>query len=97
MVFAWAVAVVAIEKLVQEVQSLILQQARILTSRLQKELSITTASFAPIGIMVGGKAVEVATRAAPIMEEKMALTLLLVLFHFLCLYYNYNRNIRKEK
>ncbi len=44
LVFARVVAITAIEKLVQEVESLILEQAWILTSRLQKELNITTAS-----------------------------------------------------
>jgi hypothetical protein len=69
----------------------------LVTDKLQEELGVTTASFAPTGTMVGGGATEVATRTVPIVEEETELTLLLVLLLFLCLYCSHNRNTRKEK
>lgn len=77
MVFARAAAVADIEKLVQEVKSLTLEQARILTDRLQEELGVTAASFAPAGAVAGGGAAGVATEAAPVVEEKTEFDLFL--------------------
>jgi large subunit ribosomal protein L7/L12 len=73
---ARASAVVDIEKLVQDVKSLTLEQARILTDRLQEELGVTAASFAPAAGAApgaGGAAVE----AAPVVEEKTEFDLFL--------------------
>jgi large subunit ribosomal protein L7/L12 len=78
LVFARAAAVADIEKLVQEVKSLTLEQARILTDRLQEELGVTAASFAPAGAVAGGGgAAGVATEAAPVVEEKTEFDLFL--------------------
>jgi hypothetical protein len=63
----------------------------------QKVLGITVASFAPPGVVAKGGKVEVSTRLAHVVEEKTMLMLLQVLLLFLCFYYNYNRNTRKEK
>jgi hypothetical protein len=68
-----------------------------LTNRLQEELSIITASFTLAGAVAGGGIIGVATKVAPVVEEKTTFTLLLILLLFLCLYYSYNMNTRKEK
>ncbi len=63
----------------------------------QKVLGVTTASFAPPGVVAKGGEAEVSTIVAHVVEEKMMLMLLQVFLLFLCFYYNYNRNTRKEK
>ncbi len=63
----------------------------------QEVLGVTTASFALARAVARGGVAEVATRATLVVEEKMVLTLLLVLLLFLRLYYSHNRNTRKEK
>ncbi len=60
-------------------------------NRLQDELGVIVASFAPVGAMARRGAVGVATRAAFVVEEKTVHMLLLVLLLFLRLYYNHNR------
>jgi hypothetical protein len=69
----------------------------LVTNRLQEELGVTTVSFTPARVVIGGGAAEVVTRVTFIVEKKTVLTLLLILLLFLCLYCNYNRNTRKEK
>ncbi len=69
-----------------------------MTNKLQKEFGVTTTSFTPTKAMAkGGAAIGVTTRVTHVVEEKMALTLLLVFLLFLRLYCNHNRNTRKEK
>jgi hypothetical protein len=97
LVFAWAAIIAIKEKLVQEVKSLTFEQTRILTDRLQMELGITTTSFAPTGVMVGGGAAEVVTEVAFVMEQKTTFTLLIFFLLFLRFYCSYNKNTRKEK
>jgi hypothetical protein len=67
-----------------------------MTDRLEKEVGITIVSFAPAGIMAGKGAMGVVTRVILVVEEKMALMLLLVLLIFPHLYYSHNMNTRKE-
>ncbi len=70
-----AAAVVDIEKLVLDVKSLTLEQARIFTDRLQEELGVTAASFAPAAGAASPGAP--ATEAAPVVEEKTEFDLFL--------------------
>jgi hypothetical protein len=58
---------------------------------------ITFASFAHAGAVAREGATEVAVGIVLIVEEKMTLTLLIVLLFFLCLYCSYNKNTKKEK
>jgi hypothetical protein len=67
-----------------------------MTDKLEKEVGITIASFAPARIVAGKGTTRVVTRTTPVVEKKMALMLLLVLLLFPHLYYNHNRNTRKE-
>jgi hypothetical protein len=64
----------------------------IMTDKLQEELVITVVSFAPVRAVAQGGATEVVARVTTVVEEKITLTLLLVLLLFLCLYCNHNRN-----
>lgn len=66
-------AVVDLERLVQDVKSLTLEQARILTDRLQEELGVTAASFGPAVAAPGAAPAE----AAPVVEEKTEFDLML--------------------
>ncbi len=50
------------------------------TDRLQEKLGIITASFAPIGAVVRGRVAGITIGSALVVEEKMALMLLLVFF-----------------
>lgn len=63
-----------IDKLVADVKSLTLEQARILTDRLQEELGVTAAAFAPAaGVAAPGAPAD----AAPVVEEKTEFDLFL--------------------
>jgi len=64
----------------------------IVTDKLQEELGITVASFAPVRTVAQGGTTKVVARVTTVVEEKITLTLLLVLLLFLCLYYSHNRN-----
>jgi ribosomal protein L7/L12 len=74
LVFARAAGVVDIEKLVQEVKSLTLEQTQILIDKLQEELGITTNSFTPAGAMAGRGTTKVVTEVVHVMEEKTITT-----------------------
>eukprot|EP00271_Cylindrocystis_brebissonii_P019719 TRINITY_DN6169_c0_g1_i1.p1 TRINITY_DN6169_c0_g1~~TRINITY_DN6169_c0_g1_i1.p1 ORF type:complete len:184 (+),score=50.66 TRINITY_DN6169_c0_g1_i1:199-750(+) len=62
------------EKLVLDIKSLTLEQARTLTDRLQEELGVSAAAMMPMG---GGVAAPAAAEAAPVVEEKTEFDLVL--------------------
>jgi hypothetical protein len=55
------------------------------TDRLQEKLGVITASFAPLGAVVGGRVAGVIIGSALVVEEKTALMLLVLFFSMLVL------------